>query len=262
MTDARPGQRLLGKVALVTGAGAGIGQGCALLFAEQGATVVGCDIDTEAAGRTRELAAERGVKLDVLAPLDMTVEEDARHCADTVFERHGRIDVLVTAGAIAPHMASAAEMDFAGQWTPTLRGEVDVVFLPVRAAWPHLVASGGGSIVNFASVNAFRGSGAFGMVAHCAGKSAVLGLTRQLAVEGGPSGIRANTISPGMVRTPATESAGAHEGAAREALLARIPLGRVGTPEDIAWCAVYLASDESAWVTGGNFPVDGGVLAK
>ncbi|MFD4503758.1 SDR family NAD(P)-dependent oxidoreductase [Streptomyces sp. NPDC058457] len=262
MTDPRAGQRLLGKVALVTGAGAGIGQGCALLFAEQGATVVGCDIDADAAGRTRKLAAERGVKVDVMAPLDMTVEEDARRCADTVFERHGRIDVLVTAGAIAPHMASAAEMDFGAQWTPTLRGEVDVVFLPVRAAWPHLVASGGGSIVNFASVNAFRGSGTFGMVAHCAGKSAVLGLTRQLAVEGGPSGIRANTISPGMVRTPATESAGAHEGAARAALLARIPLGRVGTPEDIAWCAVYLASDESAWVTGGNFPVDGGVLAK
>ena len=121
-------------------------------------------------------------------------------------------------------MATTADMDFAAQWTPILRGEVDVVFLPVQAAWPHLEASGGGSIVNFASVNAFRGSGTFGMVAHCAGKSAVLGLTRQLAVEGGPSGIRANTISPGIVRTPAIESAGAHDGVARETLLARIPL--------------------------------------
>lgn len=89
----------------------------------------------------------------------------------------------------------------------------------------------------------------------------MLGLTRQLAVEGGPLGIRANTISPGMVLTPATASAGAHQGGTRDALLARIPLGRVGTPEDIAWCAVYLASDEAAWVTGGNFPVDGGVMA-
>lgn len=254
--------RLSGKVALVTGVGAGIGQGCALLFAEQGATVVGCDLDPAAAGRTRKAAADRGLAVEVLAPLDMTVPADARRFADEAAERHGRIDVLVTAGAIAPHLATAAEMDFGTQWSPTLRGEVDVVFLPVRAAWSHMVASGGGSIINFASVNAFRGSATFGMVAHCAGKSAVLGLTRQLAVEGGPSGIRANTISPGMVRTPATESAGAHDGAAREALLARIPLGRVGTPEDIAWCAVYLASRESAWVTGGNFPVDGGVLAK
>ncbi|MEU6539997.1 SDR family oxidoreductase [Streptomyces sp. NPDC047000] len=254
--------RLHGKVALVTGAGAGIGQGCALLFAEQGATVVGCDLDPAAAERTRELAADRGLRIDVTAPLDMTVPADARRFADEAFARHGRIDALVTAGAIAPRMATAEEMDFESQWGPTMRGETDVVFLPVQAAWPHLKASGGGSIVNFASVNAFRGSSTFGMVAHCAGKAAVLGLTRQLAVEGGPSGIRANTISPGMVRTPATESAGAHEGAARDAVLARIPLGRVGRPEDIAWCAVYLISDESAWVTGGNFPVDGGVLAK
>ncbi|MFE7036005.1 SDR family NAD(P)-dependent oxidoreductase [Streptomyces sp. NPDC057621] len=254
--------RLHGKVALVTGAGAGIGQGCALLFAEQGATVVGCDVDPAAAERTRKLAADRGLAVEVLAPLDMTDPADARRFADEAFALHGRVDALVTAGAIAPHMATAADMDFDTQWTPTMRGEVDVVFLPVQAAWPHLEASGGGSIVNFASVNAFRGSGTFGMVAHCAGKAAVLGLTRQLAVEGGPLGIRANTISPGMVRTPATESAGAHEGAAQEALLARIPLGRVGRPEDIAWCAVYLLSDESTWVTGGNFPVDGGVLAK
>jgi NAD(P)-dependent dehydrogenase (short-subunit alcohol dehydrogenase family) len=198
----------------------------------------------------------------MVAPRDMTDPEEASRFTEEAVARHGRLDILVTAGAIAPHMASAAEMDFEREWTPTLRGEIDVVFLPCRAAWPHLAASGGGAIINFASVNAFRGSGNFGMIAHCAGKSAVLGLTRQLAVEGGPLGIRANTISPGMVRTPATESAGAHDGAKREALLARIPMGRIGTPEDIAWCAVYLASDEAAWVTGGNFPVDGGVMAK
>jgi NAD(P)-dependent dehydrogenase (short-subunit alcohol dehydrogenase family) len=254
--------RLAGKVALVTGAGAGIGQGCALLFAAQGATVVGCDINPAAAEATRRLAGDRGLEVEMVAPHDMTEPEDARRFVEEAVDRHGRLDVLVTAGAIAPHMAPAAEMDFDREWTPTLRGEVDVVFLPCRAVWPHMVASGGGSIINFASVNAFRGSGNFGMIAHCAGKSAVLGLTRQLAVEGGPFGIRANTISPGMVRTPATESAGAHDGATRDALLARIPLGRVGTPEDIAWCAVYLASAEAAWVTGGNFPVDGGVMAK
>ncbi|MFD9283881.1 SDR family NAD(P)-dependent oxidoreductase [Streptomyces mirabilis] len=142
--------RLSGKVALVTGAGAGIGQGCALLFAQEGATVVGCDINPDAAERTRKLAAERGLGLDVLAPLDMSVPADARRFADETYERQGRVDVLVTAGAVAPHMASAAEMDFDEQWTPTLRGEVDVVFLPVQAAWPHMQASGGGSIINFA----------------------------------------------------------------------------------------------------------------
>lgn len=127
--------RLSGKVALVTGAGAGIGQGCALLFAEQGATVVGCDIDAAAAERTREEAADRGLSVEMLAPFDMTDPAHARRYADEAYERHGRIDVLVTAGAIAPHMATTAEMDFGAQGTPTIRGEVDVVFLPVRAAW-------------------------------------------------------------------------------------------------------------------------------
>lgn len=254
--------RLAGKVALVTGAGGGIGQGCALLFARQGATVVGCDIDSAAAARTEELARDQGTKVTMIHPCDMTDPAQARRFADEAAALYGRIDVLVTAGAIPPHMATAEEMDFDSQWTPTIRGEIDVAFLPCQAVWRHMAASGGGSIINFASVNAFRGSSNFGMVAHCAGKSAVLGLTRQLAVEGGALGIRANTISPGMVRTPATELAGAHEGGKREALLARIPLGRVGTPEDIAWCAVYLASDEAAWVTGGNFPIDGGVTAK
>lgn len=97
----------------------------------------------------------------MLAPYDMTVPADARRFADEAYERHGRVDVLVTAGAIAPHTAATAEMDFDARWTPTLRGEIDAVFLPVRAVRPLMEASGGGSIVTFASVNAFRGSGTF-----------------------------------------------------------------------------------------------------
>jgi NAD(P)-dependent dehydrogenase (short-subunit alcohol dehydrogenase family) len=99
-------------------------------------------------------------------------------------------------------------------------------------------------------------------LAACAGKAAVLAMTRQLAVEGGPH-IRANTISPGMVVTPATQMAGAStEGKIRDAILARVPLKRLGQREDIAWCAVFLASDESSWITGANFPVDGGVMCN
>ena len=198
--------------------------------------------------------------IEVDAPCDLTVPEDVRRYIDNAGQRHGRIDILLNAAAIPPHMASVAAMDYAGEWTPTMVGELDIVFLACKAAWPYLLKSDCASIINFASVNAFRASTNFGMAAHCAGKAAVLALTRQLAVEGGPR-IRANTISPGLIVTPATRLAGATEGEVRERILGRIPMKRLGQPDDIAWCAVYLASDEAGWVTGANFPIDGGVMA-
>jgi NAD(P)-dependent dehydrogenase (short-subunit alcohol dehydrogenase family) len=256
--------RLLGKVAVVTGIGAGIGKGIALLFLQEGAAVFGCDINAAAAAAAIAEATEAG-RADSLAslhPCDLTKPDDVTRLIDAAVARFGRIDILVNAAAIAPHMATAAAMDFEEQWRPTLAGEVDLVFLACKAAWPHLAASGAGSIINFASVNAYRGSRSFGMIAHCAGKAAVLGMTRQLAVEGGAANIRANTISPGLVQTAATAKAGATEdGSVRAAILDRLLIKRLGRPEDIAWCAVYLASDEASWVTGVDFPINGGVLA-
>lgn len=255
-------QRLAGKIALVTGIGAGIGRGCALMFARHGATVIGCDINPQTALATIETAREEGFAMESVHPIDLTKPSDVQRYIDHAASRHGRIDVLVNAAAIAPHMAKVADVDYAKQWTPTLVGEIDVVLLACKAAWPHLLASGRASIINFASVNAFRASTNFGMAAHCAGKAAVLALTRQLAVEGGPH-IRANTISPGMVITPATQSAGASvDGKIRDAILARVPMKRLGQPEDIAWSAVFLASDESSWITGSNLSVDGGVMCN
>jgi NAD(P)-dependent dehydrogenase (short-subunit alcohol dehydrogenase family) len=252
--------RLNGKIALVTGVGGGIGKGCALRFADQGAIVIGADINRDMADQTAAKARDRGLTIEVVAPCDLTVAADVQRYVEAAGQRHGRIDVLLNAAAIPPHMASVAAMDYAGEWTPTMVGEVDIVFLACKMAWPYLLKSECASIINFASVNAFRASTNFGMAAHCAGKAAVLALTRQLAVEGGPH-IRANTISPGLIVTPATRLAGATEGEVRERLLARIPMRRLGQPDDIAWCAVYLASDEAGWVTGANFPVDGGVMA-
>ncbi|MEV6344249.1 SDR family oxidoreductase [Actinoplanes sp. NPDC051851] len=247
--------RLEGKVALVTGVGSGIGQGIALRFAAEGAFVLGCDIDEDRAKRT----AEQGV--EVLAPIDLTDPSDVRRFVQAADERYGRADILVNAAAIEPHMAPVDEMDFEEQWRPTIAGEVDLVFLACREAWPLLKAAGNASVINFASVNSFRASRQMAMVAHCAGKGAVLSMTRQLAVEGGPYGIRANTIAPGMVQTSATAAAGALRGPKAEALIARTLVGRLGVPDDIAWCAVYLASDEARWVTGANFSIDGGVTA-
>ncbi|MFT4046781.1 MAG: SDR family NAD(P)-dependent oxidoreductase [Solimonas sp.] len=255
-------QRLAGKVALVTGIGAGIGRGCALMFARHGATVIGCDINAETAEATVVDARAEGLDIDSVHPVDLTKPADVKRYVEYAGQKHGRIDVLLNAAAIPPHMAKIADIDYEREWTPTIVGEVDVVLLASRAAWPYLKASGKASIINFASVSAFRASTNFGMGPHCAGKAAVLALTRQLAVEGGPL-IRANTISPGMVVTPATQSAGASvDGEIRERILQRVPMKRLGQPEDIAWCAVFLASDESSWVTGANFPVDGGVMSS
>lgn len=255
------GTRLANKIAIVTGIGGGIGRACAILFARQGATVIGCDINPATALATRQLAEEEGLSIDAVCPCDLTRLADVEAFVKDVGEKHGRIDVLVNAAAIPPHMAKLAVMDYGSQWAPTMVSEVDTVFLMCKTAWPYMQTGGNASIINFASVNAYRGSTNFGMAAHCAGKAAVLGLTRQLAVEGGPA-IRANTISPGLTITPATEFAGATEGKIRDAILARIPLKRFGRPDDIGMCAVFLASDEASWITGANFPVDGGVMAN
>ncbi len=253
--------RLAGKVALVTGVGAGIGKGVALMFAREGATVIGCDISSQWAEQSVADAVADGLSLDVAHPVDLTKPAQVKAWIDGAGEKHGRIDILVNAAAIPPHMKPVMDMDYDAEWTPTMVGEVDLVFLAVKAAWPWMIKQGGGSIVNFASVNAFRGSVNTGMVAHCAGKAAVLAMSRQIAIEGGPHGIRCNTIAPGMVQTAATASAGTSSGATAERILQRLLIKRLGVPEDIAYGAVYLASDESKWVTGTNLSIDGGVMA-
>ncbi|NOW44740.1 NAD(P)-dependent dehydrogenase (short-subunit alcohol dehydrogenase family) [Novosphingobium sp. SG751A] len=253
--------RLQGKIALVTGIGAGIGQGIALRFAREGAIVVGCDISAQWAEATVKQAADEGLAIDSVHPVDLTRPDDVGRFIDHAGATYGHIDILVNAAAIAPHMAPVATMDYEREWMPTMVGEVDLVFLAVKAAWPHMVKVGGGSIINFASVNAMRGSTNTGMIAHCAGKAAVMAMSRQIAIEGGPHGIRCNTIAPGMVQTAATAAAGTSSGAVAERILQRLVIKRLGVPDDIAWAAVFLASDESTWVTGANFPVDGGVTA-
>jgi NAD(P)-dependent dehydrogenase (short-subunit alcohol dehydrogenase family) len=252
--------RLDGRVALVTGIGAGIGKGIALRYAAEGATVLGCDLAADRAEQTVAEAAAAGHPLTSLHPVDLTDPDGARRYVAAA-QPHGRVDILVNTAAIAPHLATTADMDYATQFRPTLAGEVDIVFLVTQAAWPLLTASGRASIINFASVNSYRGSRSMGMVAHCAGKGAVLSMTRQLAVEGGPLGIRANTISCGLVKTAATDLAGATDGELSASIVNRTLVGRLGEPEDVAWCAVYLGSDEATWVTGADFPVDGGVRA-
>ena len=251
--------RLAGKVALVTGAGNGIGEGCARMFAAHGATVVGCDIDPAAAGAAMERATADGLTLEIVAPCDLTDEGAVGSIVEAVGSKHGRIDVLVNAAAVAT-FKWIEELSLA-DWRRTLTGELDIPFLATRAAWPYLKASGAASIVNFASANAYHALPGSPALAHCAGKGGVLAMTRQLAMEGAPHGIRANTISPGFIQTAATAAHLAADPDFREQVLAGNMIKRLGVPEDIAWCATWLASDEATYVTGADISVDAGATA-
>jgi NAD(P)-dependent dehydrogenase (short-subunit alcohol dehydrogenase family) len=145
------------------------------------------------------------------------------------------------------------------EWDYTMRNELDLVYYTVRAAWPHLTRHGGGSIVNVGSIAAIRGVEFMPQNAHSAAKGGIIALTLQLVVEGGPHGIRANVISPGLVETPNTAPLLADPPERlRRLVLERIPLQRHGCPEDVVNAVVFLASDESAWVSGAHLVVDGG----
>jgi NAD(P)-dependent dehydrogenase (short-subunit alcohol dehydrogenase family) len=251
------GDRLKGKVAIVTGSGNGIGQGCALMFARQGARVVGCDIDPVAAETTVRIASEEGLEFESVHPCDLTMPAEVERLVSFAVERHGGLDILVNAGGWGA-FGPIESMDYETDWRKTLANEVDLVFLACKAVWPHLKARRGGSVINFASINAWSSLRNNYAVAHAAGKGAVLAMSRELANEGAPYNIRVNTISPGMVLTAATRPRHESEPGFTESTMTWTLLKRLGQPEDIAWCAVYLASDESSWVTAADFSVDGG----
>jgi NAD(P)-dependent dehydrogenase (short-subunit alcohol dehydrogenase family) len=250
--------RLKGKVAVVTGAGGlGIGQGCALMFAREGADVVGCDIDQKAADETLAIAKAEGLSYESYIA-DLTDPAANEALMQYAVDRFGGLDILVTAAAFV-EFAPIEEFDYEKHWKRTLQGELDLVFLPCKAAWNHLKVRGG-SIINFASANAYV-SLPSGALAHCATKGGVLAMTRQLASEGAPHHIRANTISPALIVTSHTKQRLDNEPGFKEMVLSSIMLDRLGTPQDIGYCATYLASDESGWVTGADIRVDGGATA-
>lgn len=233
--------RLKGKIAVVTGAAAGIAKGCAATFRAEGAHVIGIDL--------------RGADVDC----DLTDEAAVGAAFDAIMAEHGRIDILVNAAAFA--VFDWIETMSLADWRKTLTGELDIVFLPLRAAWAGLKASGKASVINFASANARHALDGSAALAHCAGKGGVLAMTRQIAMEGAPHGIRANTIAPGFILTEATRRHMEAVPNFADLVLGKNMLKRLGEPEDIAWCAVWLASDEARYVTGADFAVDGGATA-
>ena len=239
--------RLKGKTAVVTGAGRGIGRQIAVMMRDQGARVLAVDIDATALGRLQGCQTYAA---------DLTQEADVQAMAAKAAE-FGAVDILVNAAAVVV-FGWIDELGFDG-WKKTLSCEVDTVFLVSQAMWP-LLKLRGGSIINFSSANAHVALDGLPAVAHTAGKGAVLAMTRQLAMEGGPHGIRANTIAPGFTVTEETEQH-LDNPAMMASVKAKLMIDRLGQTQDIGYLAIYLASDESGFVTGADFRIDGGATA-
>jgi NAD(P)-dependent dehydrogenase (short-subunit alcohol dehydrogenase family) len=249
---------LEGKIALITGTGGGQGRAAALAFSAEGATIVGCDLKVDGQKETDALVEEAGGTIFSEAPLDLTDPDVARRWVDAAAEQHGGIDIMYN-NAAGTRFAFIDEMTVE-DWRFTLTNEVDIVFFGTRAAWPHLIARGGGVVINIASVAGMHASRDLGGIAHAAGKAAVIGFTRQAAAEGAKHGIRVVCISPGPIVTPVTEAHMASDPLVAP-VAARTLLGRWGRAEEIANTALFLASDKASYITGVNYPVDGGMSA-
>jgi meso-butanediol dehydrogenase / (S,S)-butanediol dehydrogenase / diacetyl reductase len=251
------GGRLAGKVVLISGTGGGQGRAAARIFAQEGAKVVGCDINADTAAETADLVRDAGYDMISVGGVDLADRDQAQAWVKRAKDEHGRVDVLYN-NASLPRFAPFPEM------TPedygfTVRNELDVLWYPSQAAWPYLVEDGGGAIVNIASIAGIIGLRDLPQSAHAATKGAVIGLTAQLAAEGAAVGIRVNCISPGVINSPPVqEILASGDQSPLRPVIGATALGQPGEPEDIVYAALYLASDEARWVTGTHLVVDGG----
>ncbi len=244
------------KVAIVTGAASGIGEAIARRFAAESARVVLADIDADRGQRIeRDLRAHGGEAIFVQT--DVALDDRIRNMVEAAVRAYGRLDVLVSNAGI--NMMKTAETATLAEWERCLNVDLRGVWLGAKYAIPEMRRVGGGSIINIASMHAFRTMKS--CHPYAAAKGGVVSMTKSLAVDYGRDHIRANAICPGTIQTPLLESHlqefdDADE--ARRRFLRAYPLGRFGTPDEVACLALFLASDESAFITGIAIPIDGG----
>jgi NAD(P)-dependent dehydrogenase (short-subunit alcohol dehydrogenase family) len=252
--------RLQDKVTVITGAGSGMGRVAARMFAAEGARLVLADVSAETAEDAAREVREAGGKAIGFAA-DVSREADAEAMVDAAVDAYGRLDVLYNNAGVMPaadHSVVDTDVD---TWDKVMAVNVRGVFLGCKHAIPHMIESGGGSIVNIASFVALVGC-SVPQDAYTASKGAVLSLTRSLAVQFGPNGIRTNAICPGPIETPLLMDWLVKDEEAKRIRLARNPTGRFGKPEEIVALAVYLASDESRFTNGASLVVDGGITVN
>jgi NAD(P)-dependent dehydrogenase (short-subunit alcohol dehydrogenase family) len=247
--------RLEGKVCVITGTGGSIGRATALTFAGEGASVVGCDMSVESAKATVEAVRAAGGEMVSKQPCRLDDPADCQALIDLAVETCGRVDVLFNLAG--RQYFNWLEDITDEEWDRARWGEVDLVFYLTRAAWPHLKGSRG-VLVNMASLNASLSFKILPSLAHSTNKAGIIAMTRQLAVEGREHGIRANSISPGLIETGATRDQ-LNDPEWASYMLGKTLLGRLGRPEEVAKVALFLASEDSSYITGIDIVVDGGM---
>ena len=247
--------RLDGKVAVITGAASGIGRDAALLFSEEGARVCVADVTEEAGEQTASECRDA-----FFAEVDVTSPESVQAMYRATAERYGGIDVLYNNAGIMPDDDSSILETEPDAWQRVQDVNLNGVYLCCKYGIPYLLERGGGSVINVASFVALMGA-ATSQISYTASKGAVLAMSRELAVEFARRGERVNALCPGPVETPLLAHLFANDPGAFERRRVHLPMGRLAQAREIAYGALFLASDESSYVNGATFLVDGGITA-